>query len=510
MPLEPTGSSRNLRNATRAFFYLSGSFFLLYPVLSSPVIADDFVTPFYQGLFYKRDGWSAFLEALSYGWRSGTEGANFRVLGSTIGSLWLWLWLTVGAHFDISMTTLYALTKYVVYLGCAASLASFWWVVSREYGRGIRYWDALVMTSFALFATIQNHGLWSSDPVASFPLAGYGSAAIGFAALSCAVLAVRQQSRRSFLLAAGMSLASVLYYEINLGAVLGVGVILAAGCWLHRDNPRLLFANLAGGALVVGLPVLVLLFGRTVAMGNSVSYGGTVFRLAGTPRTFFLGVLNSLPGSAWTLSERQSGGRFTLAFFSLGVLLLLVWLLRWWLQTSSPWDGVSHGGGSHWAMVKIAIGVGVATYALGAIGLQAMTVKVQDETLGLGYVYTYYAVSSCAVALAIAVAARYLFSRRNASAIQFLMCSVAVIFLVIQSTVSWGVTKKLNGVVAPNRRLLNTFDVDVDQAQRCQALAEWTAGGWPDSYEIDMVAGLQHSYKVYFGELFCKGFFRAG
>ena len=55
---------------------------------------------------------------------------------------------------------------------------------------------------------------------------------------------------------------------------------------------------------------------------------------------------------------------------------------------------------------------------------------------------------------------------------------------------------------------VDAFDDDAPVPERCQALANWTAGGWPDYYETGMVDGLEVAYEYYFDEPFCDGFTR--
>ena len=496
----------NATNIVRALVYLPASFLLLYPVLSTPVVADDFINPFYQ--VHLTEG--SPVATARYGWDIGLHGVNFRILGHPVGALWNWLWIATSAQFDVSMTTLYALTKFIVFILCAMSVAQFWCVASRVYGRGIQYWDSLVMTSLALFGTLQIHGLWSNDPVASYPLAGYAAAALGFGVLSCAILAVKYQTWYSFVIGSAVALTAVLYYEMNLGAILGAGVILAGGCWVRRRNRRELVISLMGSAILTAPAALALLYGRLMTGERAANYGGTEVRLSGATRAFTLGSLSSLPGSAWELSERVIGGRVGVVYFVFGVTFLIVWLVRWWLKCSDPWKGVGtddvlsrHQG--RWVVVGA-----VVLFSAFAVAIQAVTTKVQDETPGVGYVYTYYAVTSCAVALGLVVGARALFSRPKFHALKFIVCSTAVMLLFMQSTVNWRVSKTMNDWVMPNRRLLNAFDADAGKEQRCQALADWTAGGWPEYYEFNMIVGLDKSYLHYFGQPFCAGFERTG
>jgi len=88
------------------------------------------------------------------------------------------------------------------------------------------------------------------------------------------------------------------------------------------------------------------------------------------------------------------------------------------------------------------------------------------------------------------------------------LLAICTVFTLIQLTVNWRLSEQLNASLMPNRQLLEAFDDDAPVPERCQALQNWTAGGWPDYYEIGMVEGLEVTYQYYFGEPFCDGFNR--
>lgn len=486
------------QQVTAGIFYLISSFFLLYPALSTPVVADDFLNPFSQ----TADGGSSLFEALKYGWRGGTEGASFRPVGNLIGSAFNWLWLTISARLDISMSTLYAGTKLIVLILCAASAARFWYIASREYGRGIRYWDALVLTSLALFGTLQLH-TWSSDPVASYPLAGYGSAVLGFAVLSSAVLCNRNRTWRSYLVGAGLAVVSVLYYELNIGAVIGSAFILASGSFLlRRVDRRAALIHLARSLIFVGAPAIAVFYGRTATTSRQGVYAGTVVRLSGAARAVALGVGGIFPGAAWRLSIRFLGGRVLLVFFVIGLVVFLGWVIRWWAQNYRSLEPERHSPCEVAQAVLVAAAV---LYVLFTIVLESVTVRVQDSAPELGFVYTFYAVGSSVIALGLAVGFRSIYFRvGRAGSARYLFCAVGLAFIFIQSTLNWNLSRQNNIMFVLNHRLLDAFDADVPEYRRCEAFNEWAQGPWPVYYREGMRNGLQKAYQYYFDEPFCS------
>ena len=493
-----------LQTVLRAAAYLIGSYFLLKPILIAPIVGDDLVNPF---SLIEQEG-PGLPAALRFGWNGAVDGASFRILGNTLGNFVNWLWITLSVTFDISIPTVYGVIKFVVFIVCASSIARFWFVAAREYGSPIRQDHSLVFVSLALFGTLQIHGFWSNDPVGNYPMAGYAAAAFGFAVLAAAVTAIHHERWRWYISGSFVAAAAVLYYEINIGAVLGAGIIFLCACWSVRADKRRCLKLAVGASVFVGLPAFVILLGRSITGDQAESYGGTTVRMSGAARTFGIGIVSSLPGAAWRHSLRNLGGHLSLVFsvFVIGIGLLLalrVWATRSIADSENETRKVQPLG-------IFAVIAATTLYAMFAIALQAITVKVQDETIGVGYVYTAYAMSSAAIALALAAVAHHVYTRQRNGTFKFVCASAAIVFVFVQSTFNWRLSEQLNAVTAPSGLLVEAFDSDVPEPSRCKVLVDWTNGGWPIYYEETMTAGLQRAYRYYFGEEFCKGFVSNG
>jgi hypothetical protein len=266
--------------------------------------------------------------------------------------------------------------------------------------------------------------------------------------------------------------------------------------------------SLSGAALFVAMPALLVLYGRTVTAHNAATYSGTEVSLGKAPRTFVRGVLSSIPGSAWRLSERVLGGRISLVAIIFGVVIFVAMLVRWWFAESEAEPQAASPAVNRIGLSSAV--VSVVVYASFAIALQAITPKVQTELLEVGFAYTFYAMSSCAVALCIAVGFKAVLTNERYRAWRFLACSAAAAFLLVQCTVNWRLSEAMNQSYVTNRRLTASFDQDVRSDSRCRALEQWAAGSWPAYYEQGMIDGLQVAYQYYFGEPFCKGFVPSG
>ena len=157
-----------LRGVVAAVSYLVVSFVVLYPILATPVVADDFTNPFVQA-----DGGGPSLgDALGYGWRGATEGASFRIVGNVVGAFMNWLLVFLSVTFDVGISPLYAALKFVMIIACAASIAWCWTCLTQLTERPISFRRALGLISLTLFTTLQIHAYWSNDPVGNYPLVG--------------------------------------------------------------------------------------------------------------------------------------------------------------------------------------------------------------------------------------------------------------------------------------------------------------------------------------------------
>lgn len=495
--------------------YLAVTVVVLYPVLATPVIADDLFNPF--GQF--DDAGPGPGSAVRFGWQGATEGASFRIVGNPFGALYNWLWLTLGARLGLSLTTLFAVTKLVVFIAAAAAIAWAWRRASVLYSRQpLGFPPAFGWTSLMLFGSLQIHAGWSNDPVADYPLAGYAAAALGFVTIGTA--AQLAHSRRTVHAGTAVLAAAVAvtYYEMNVGAVVGATVLLAAAIVADVRRSRFDLAFLIKAVAVPVVPASLVIIGRFVTGDSASTYSGTTIRLDGAATTFARSLVTSLPGSSWPRSIDHLGGQLGVVFFVFGTLLLVILTVRWSQQngaaggpsgdappvdrhpTYAEQDDTGRPGAD--ARFGASFVAAVVIYAMFAISVQAITVKVQDEAPGIGYVYTWYAMSSSAVALFLAMAAR-----RVASSPVTLATVVAVVvassFLFVQNTVNWRLSEQLNQSFGANRRLLDAYDDSVPVEERCATLVQWTSIRWPDYYEDGILDGLQEAFTHYFDEPFC-------
>ena|GEM_PF-3351287 len=495
---------RRSRTVFAAVSYLVVSYVVLYPILMTPVVADDYTNPFIQA----DDGGASLLDGLEYGWRGAIDGASFRIVGNTVGAFANWLIVYLSATFDVGISSLYAGLKFVMILSCAASVAWCWSSLTQLIDRPIPFHRALGFVSLTLFTTLQIHAYWSNDPVGNYPLVGFGSTALAFAFLALVLRFAHRPTPLRALAATCAAVIAVGYYELNVGAVMGAGIVLALFIVRSWPDSDVRWRAIAGSLAIVMIPAALILYGRTVTGDQAQTYGGTTVRVGRVAaETFGLGILSSIPGAAWGLSIRTLGGTLGMVWMAIGVVVLLAVISFVWLASFRGHEDESDAEPDR--LMVAAFASAVIAFWIVAVGLQAVTVKVQDEVIELGYVYTSYCVGAAAVALGLGACIR-VFSARRAHWGSFgpALLAICTVFTLIQLTVNWRLSEQLNASLMPNRQLLEAFDDDAPVPERCQALQNWTAGGWPDYYEIGMVEGLEVTYQYYFGEPFCDGFNR--
>ena len=478
---------------------------LLFPILSSPLVADDFAAPFYQ---FKSIGFGL-TPAVKYGWNNAYGGVNFRILGMPFGSIIHFLYVDLAGRFGIRISTSYFITKLAVYLGIGIAAA---WVCNellRLAGKTLSRWSVLFVSSTVIFVSLQNHAMWSNDPVSGYPLAGFGSVILGLAVLGFSLRTVRIGITTSRI--AGLAIlttTSVLYYELNVGMIIGIAPLLAIVALRSGPGASLSFFSKIKKLMVVSIPCVVpalaLVWGRILSGSSTQSYGGTTIRLGSRAlQTFLSGMISTLPGSGWALSQEILGGSIRFLAGVLPIVALLVLVVTMFLYSENHQSKQKQ----NFDIWLVAAGVmSLFLFWVVGVGVQSVTSKVQDESPRIGYVYTYYAIGATVVALLISLVVLYFGSSLRMKTSAIVVALTLIVVASCQLTINWRLMDKMHAALEPNRALLAAFSSQPDVPDRCRALIDWTNGGWPIYYEEGMTNGLQAAYLHYHREEFCPNF----
>jgi hypothetical protein len=478
---------------------------LLFPILSNPLVADDFAAPFYQ--FYS-EGFGI-TPALKYGWNNAYGGVNFRILGMPFGSVTHFLYVDLAGRFGIPVSTSYFIMKLLVYLGIGIVGSWVCGELLRLAGKTLSRWSVLFVSSTVLFVSLQNHGMWSNDPVSGYPLAGFGSVVLGLAILGFALRTVRVGITGSRI--AGLTIlttASVLYYELNVGMIMGIAPLLVIAALRSEPGALPSFSSKTKELILVSIPCIVpavaLVWGRILSGSSTQTYGGTTIRLGSQAlHTFLSGMISTLPGSGWVLSQEILGGSIGFLAGVLPIVALLVFVVTMFLHSETHQTKQK----KDFDVRLFAAGlVSLLFFWCVGVGVQSVTSKVQDESPRIGYVYTYYAIGATVVALLISLLILYFGSSLRMKTSTLVFALVLTLIASCQLTVNWRLMDKMYASLEPNRALLAAFSSQAPVPYRCRALLDWTNGGWPSYYESGMTNGLQTAYFHYHDEKFCPNF----
>jgi len=435
-----------------------------------------------------------------------TSTGHFNYLGQAIGAVAMFVWLYLIGKIGIHYGTVYALTKFCVYLLLLIAAGGVLQYLVRLKGREISRWRARILVLISIVGLIQIHIPWSNDPVASYPLSGFLTAFVGLVFLLAAFHATSSWKWSSSVLVGGLGVCAVLYYEFNLFAVLAVGPLVLNELWVSRHKLQQLRSR-AVKTLAMVAPAAIVVVGLYLRNKRySTNYEGTAITVDPSfLRVTRNGLISSLPGSSWHRANDWLTGSTGIRSSSLLLIVLASFLigLLWMLdnRAARPSLAAITPEGHRFWLASLALVI----YWVGATLTQTSTAKIQREASGIGQVYNYYAVGATVVGI---IGAALFVSLDSSTVRRKVLRRVVVVIVVLggiyQHQLNSQVTNQFNRILVPNANLLNVFHQGLDNMQRCQALEWWKSLGWPEYYATDMENGLDLSYQMYRGYEFCK------
>jgi hypothetical protein len=301
---------------------------------------------------------------------------------------------------------------------------------------------------------------------------------------------------------------SILYYEINVAAVVALVPVVVLLVLRRRRDDRPIGALVRRAALIAAIPtamtiVLVFVAGRTNRgyTGTDVDVGGTSVALVA--RT----VGGSLPATAWGAAHDWLGADFdlttTVVVSAIVVGVALLWVA--WRPSPPPDPRVARGDVLLVAAVPAVIWVAATL-------IQTVTSKVNVDTVRIGYVYTYYAYGTVGIALLSIVLVQLVPRGEWWRRARPLLMVPALVFVVIQMSVNDSVTRAFDERLVVSSRLLVAASSRPPEPQRCDVLRQWVVvtSILPAYYHEYMVNGLDATYQDHFGERFCNADVLAG
>lgn len=478
--------------------FVVGLVLVLWPILFTNVAADDLLNPFSQ-LYHTGTNPFDVIEARI---KPVAATGHFNYIGQPIGGLVLTIWIFFIGQMGVHFILVYATTKLIAYILIISVSAWLLQLFSQSSGITLPKLRANIMAALALSLTLQIHIPWSNDPVSSYPLAGFVAASLGLVFVGLAHLHLGSANMKTLAKVGAFGLTIILYYELNLFAVMACAPLLLRFLWESRFTKASFLSGLGRGALVFGpsFAGACLFFGLN--KGGSSNYTGTQISLTHPfASTFQNSIVSSLPGSSWGIATEWLGqwpnlfGLHLLPFF--GALALFAG--SWWSCPASVQPGSDRVPRLRKAEGNFCL-LALLIFWVGATLSQSVTVKVQQEVLRVGQVYTFYAVGSSCVSLFFLA---YLSRFRLRRAVVQLLFLAALVLGATTYAVNSAVMIQFNKVTASTRELLDSIDPALSDEIRCGALAEWKSAGWPEYYWLDMELGLQRLGEKFWGKRFC-------
>lgn len=481
-----------------AFVVVSGV--ALGPILTTPIVADDFVMPFSQ---IDEAGLNPF-DIWHWAVTSAPKVGHFNFIGQFVGGTTSLIWMLL-ISWGIKYSTVFAASKLLVYVLCAAAGARFVREGLRLANVEVNAWWARIAVAVALFGSLQLHVAWSNDPVASYPGSGFASVAFGLWFLSVVCVALRRGTWRSAVFAGVLGLCAVLYYEINVSAVVASAPIVLWSLWRGRAWKDV--AALGRAAVIVGLPAAVTIVIQILVSPASANYTGTQIAAENSPMTTFgKAIVSSMPAAAWPKSRNWINDSIPIKTYPV-VVITVLFVVLWYLGRRFG-ARLVHTTGRRDGLALAAIVASPLAYWLGATLIQSLTRKVQDEVNEIGKVYNFYAIGSACIAVAAVLVFTMLPDRKVLRSLAPVGVGLGAMFLAVQFLVNAELSSMINEMTIPNRELLVAYSSHAPVEERCRTIRTWTAGSWPDYYEDQIVVGMELGYQEFHDESFCPGFDR--
>jgi hypothetical protein len=275
---------------------------LIRPILTTAIVADDFIGPFSQ---FHQSG-AGLISSLRFGYNAASYG-HFNYVGQIIGALANWIWMQLQGQFGIRYSTIYATSKFLVILFAISQAARLSQRILTTDRSSSAIWKIRIAIAIALAATIQLHIVWSNDPVGSYPLSGYLSAAIGMMVLNTAFSFFTEKTVRNFVVLTFILIGAILYYEMNIALLASVGILALVFEYRNKSTTGNFIKPLAISFAALVFPTAITFFLQFHYSAESASYAGTAVALNGKSLQVFG---NSLVSSLPFLSRRYKPQAF--------------------------------------------------------------------------------------------------------------------------------------------------------------------------------------------------------
>jgi hypothetical protein len=452
-------------------------FTTLYKILTAPIIGDDFLSPF----AFWRSVNGGFKDAVFIGLEEGING-HFNFLGRLLSGLWNYLWVINYEIGVLSHNQYYSLSKLLSL--CIALFAIIFCLHKLNPNQ-----SKLLLTTITIiifFTTIQYHGLWSNDPVSSYPILGYPSGALGFLSIVYFIKFIDKSKETKFrevLYVLSLLIFSILFYELNLSLVLVLGILVLGK---YRKTLK--------KVVIIGLSGSILFSTLVFYSQTNNNYSGTQIKLSiEFFKSFFLSLFALIPFANLPLTFLASKSDNTSIIFIVifaGLCLSLYTCVKFFFSGATYCNNVCE------SLIRTKFFV---VYALGAAVIQSLLSKSQSDLKLLGHVYIAYSVMHMTLCLIIVqVLIKLPDLKKN-----FILHVLVSFLLVTQSLINFVAIEKSQQFYAENMHIIVLME-SRSESERCLGLNEWISHGWPNLYRDDFIVSLQLTFEQVKDEPFCR------
>jgi hypothetical protein len=368
------------------------------------------------------------------------------------------------------------------------------------------------LTVFALMSAcsivfLQVHGLWSNDPVVSYPIAGFFSAILFFGTWASTMSAANRSGRGRLLyltLATSLGILGVLNYEMVAGplVVLLIAMLLAPN---SSSGTRFSIRNKALLSISSLVPLVVFVFYQVLRLSQTKAYSGTQSgHLDWVLPVWMNSLLSSLPTTVGTLVDDYAP-RQSISWLDVTLRLLCVIVL---LAVSRLSIGARGGKISRMSRHEfpgiLSILFIFSGTALTSTLIFAVSSKYQTEIgVVLGHVYLFYAMTLLAlsgVAVTFFLALDSRFPRASWLLILMLLIPIGTVTASYDSRS----IQQLDSNSTWSRDLITSLDVNHDSSTRCERLDRVAEMGLPAWYFNTLINGVQDIYKQRYRSNYCN------
>ena len=465
---------------------------LFNPAIFAQPAGDDLTNPFY--MFHETNG--SFFGALKVGVEYGT-GHKFDIIGQIVFVMHSWLWIQFDYFTGLNHMWFYAISKGVVF--SLVLLAGTYWIheILKKTHKEYSFWRILFLFSALAGSTVQIHNIWSNDPVANYPLSGYASAAFAFLVLGLLVKHQTSDSMRSLFLISIVVSIAILYYQINTALIPAIFIFWLMNSLTLIKSKSYVQAFLRGACLSA-LPTIVVIYGTLLTSDKTADYGGTTIgSWSKFPKTTAIGLVGSLPGGGWNLSEKSIGSIFFPGGMTVLVGVILLFVMSSFVPEASP-QAVEQGQ----RKTVFAYLLPGFIFWLSVVSIQTMTSKYQNEILLIGQIYNFYSHGHIFVAGVLTIL--FIEITRRSVRWSAIALSVSVSFGVIQFQINSQLVTVMRSGHYQSVELLDAFTTSVPDQVRCESWTNWASINWPEYYEQGMGAGYQQAFRTLYRQEFCS------